>query len=158
MHREDIGRIEPRNSVSILGSLFQSGSQLISYLITISLIVIVMYLISFLFGDGSMYEGVLLGVLLGSIPALYAATPQHFVLRRLPTEVFIKTVEDKLWKLGYKISFRTSDRIEFISRLPRFLSWKENNIVVNITANSLCFSGARIAVTGVRKWLLREAD
>jgi hypothetical protein len=158
MHREDIGRIEPPNGVAVFGSLFQSGSQIISYLVTICLIVILMYLISFLFGDGSMYKGVLLGVILGSIPALYAATPQHFVLNRLPTEVFIKTIEDRLWKFGYKVNFRTSDRIEFISRLPRFLSWKENNITINITTNSLCFSGARIAVTNVRRWLLREAD
>jgi hypothetical protein len=139
--------------------LFQSFRQFLSYTITLIIIVSILFILSRVFSDGKVSLDIVISAVIGTLPILYMVLPCSFVLSTPPNDTLIETIDARLYKMGYVLKEHKVDRcFVYRSKLPRILSWDENNVIIHAFPSKVEVSGSRIAIKSIRRWLLRQVD
>lgn len=133
--------------------LFQSGSQAISWIVTL---LGSMVLVSYLFSDSKApLDGLLLGAAIGSSFSLMAVLPAKFTVQDDGLAV-LGEIEICLLKINYIEEQRRGKKVIYRQNLPRLLRWDEGNVQIISEGNILVVMGAYMAVRKVRSSLLKD--
>lgn len=135
--------------------IFQSWSQLGSWLIIVLLSTLLMY--GFVGGlkEPPPVEGLLFGVALGSLISVFMVVPAQFKI----TANCMDSIGDLfgvLKGLHYVESHRTPDAVVYRQKLPRFLRWREGEMVIRRNAECIVINGPRAVLGRVRAELIRK--
>lgn len=134
--------------------LFQSLSQVLSWLGCLALVWIFIGCLSLLSGGGFINIRYFLIALLGSLPPLYMTMPCILYVDGGTPRRVAANLEPVLWRLGYVISgMLREDGGRFISKLPRLLRWNENQIIVSSSARGVRIEAPKIVIGRIREKL-----
>lgn len=131
----------------------QSLSQLLSFSAIYALLISIVYLFTSNSTDHEAFAFICLGVTIGACPVLITVLPQEFSAE-LGSEHAAVSVLEKIDELLRFRGYRKKDSastvtIFYMSKLPAFLSWKENSFSISCAGNSLVIRGPK----GSIKWL-----
>ncbi|MFB9243173.1 hypothetical protein IV454_14215 [Massilia antarctica] len=133
--------------------LFQSWSQLGSWLLIVLLTTLSIY--SFLGGlkESPPLAGLLLGVAFGSLTSVVMVVPAQFRIASNNVES-IKNVLLALENMRYVESYRILDVVVYRQKLPRFLRWREGEVRVRRNPEGIVIDGPRSILGMVRAKLM----
>lgn len=135
--------------------VFQSWSQLSSWIIIVLLTTLLMYGLLVGLKEPLPIEGLLLGVALGSLVSVVMVVPAQFRMH-VTTMDSVETFYSVMDGIHYVESHRTPDFIVYRQKLPRFLRWREGEVVVRPNDGCLVIDGPRAILVRVREELIKK--
>jgi hypothetical protein len=136
--------------------LFQSPSQVFSALVCYALFFGSLSIASVIFHKGIINAGMIIVPVAFSLYPVYTALPTGFVIRGNGAGRSIPFLSERLKFMGYKVAAVAPHRSEYMSRLPRFLSWRENRFLIDQADNVVNVQGPRLATTVLRSALCKH--
>ncbi len=132
---------------------FQSWSQFTSFVFFEAVGGLIVIFILKLDADVPMW--VLFSALLGGFPALYAALPGRLEIKRTDVDVnaVITLLKNFLW-FGRYVEYDTSNsEYRFQNKLPAWLLWKENEVLIRYSEGSVLIEGPVSILNKIEKKL-----
>jgi hypothetical protein len=146
-----VGEIETDRTLLQRVVGFQSLSQVLSYFLYVGLGFFLLFLVQALLGFSFVNMHVLIGGLVGSMGAVYAALPCHFFICGTDVSGAIMHIKSELSLMGYVEGKRHG---VFESRLPEILCWKENRIELHLVSREcLIVYGPKLPLRRIRNSL-----
>ncbi|HEX8613455.1 MAG TPA: hypothetical protein VF800_19415 [Telluria sp.] len=133
--------------------LFQSWSQLSSWLVIVLSTTLIMYGFFAEFKEVATLWKLFFGVSLGSLVSVLMVLPAQVKVSSNSTGA-VKSVVLVLEQLHYVESHRTADTVFYRQKLPRFLRWAEGAMVVQRNPESIVIDGPRAVLGRVRAELM----
>lgn len=136
--------------------LFQSWSQLISWLFVVMLTSFIMlHLFTDLNELASTLE-LVIGVAFGSLGSILLVLPARFQVSTRST-IAVKSVIQALANVHYVESHKTSHGVYYRQALPKFLRWREGQVIVRQDSDCIVIDGPRVVLGRVRAELMSLA-
>lgn len=139
--------------------LFQSLDQLVSYLLVLGIVFLgISFLFRIFFGEQSL--GPYMGACLGALSVVWLVQPCSFFVRRnLNSGMINAVIEDRIRKYGYVVEeeFMNDSGAIYRHKLPRWLTWKENDVCVWRDLTTINVRGPRYVVRLIYKAVVNRS-
>lgn len=151
----EISKIEWCASLFQRLTLFQSFSQALSWISFVSGFMLLLYVFLLMFDTHLLSPTIFLISGFCSLWALHVTLPCKFTVTTCDdTVTILNLLEAKLSKLGYVILCKKPSQIQYQSKLPRWLRWKENVVVIAISNKSVEITAPKAVIAQLRLCLM----
>lgn len=132
--------------------LFQSWAQLTSWIVTISLTMLLISGVINFFGNPEFaMGGILVGAAIGSLASVLLVVPAEFDVISNP-ERSVMLLRDQLESMGYVPVSAGNKLITYRPKLPRFLRWEEGNISIRKYEDKVTVAGGVVVLKNIRRF------
>ena len=138
--------------------LFQSLDQFASYLLIVGLVLIGIASLIYFLGGQPHYE-VSAGALAGGMIAVWLVQPCSFFIRGHQYRSVLFAVEKRLKKYGYvEEKFMNDAVVIYRHKLPRWLTWKENDVRISSNSDTVKVYGPRYILKSLHKAITNRSS